>query len=114
MATMSSQPGSSGVENSRQPSVGPGPAMGGATRNMKSHSHVGIVAMTDSMRMVSGTPRQALRRQRPLGQGGTMTGETVTIAGDADVAALLGLEPLEQSTSCGSERVTELDALVGR
>jgi transcriptional regulator with XRE-family HTH domain len=40
-----------------------------------------------------------------------MTGETVTTA---DVAALLGLEPLEQSSSGGSEHVPELDALVGR
>jgi transcriptional regulator with XRE-family HTH domain len=43
-----------------------------------------------------------------------MTGETVTTVGDADVAALLGLEPLEQSTSGGNEQVPELDALVGR
>lgn len=43
-----------------------------------------------------------------------MTGKTVTAVGDAEVAALLGLEPLEQSTSGGSERVPELDAMVGR
>ncbi len=43
-----------------------------------------------------------------------MTGETVTTAGDADVAALLGLEPLAQSTASGSEEVPEFDALVGR
>jgi transcriptional regulator with XRE-family HTH domain len=43
-----------------------------------------------------------------------MTGETVTTVGDADVAALLGLKPLEQSTSGGNEQVPALDALVGR
>ena len=43
-----------------------------------------------------------------------MTGETVMTVGDADVAALLGLEPLEQSASGGNEQVPELDALVGR
>ncbi len=41
-----------------------------------------------------------------------MAAETVTTAADADVAALLGLEPLEQPTS-GSEQVPELDAQVG-
>jgi transcriptional regulator with XRE-family HTH domain len=41
-----------------------------------------------------------------------MTGETVTTAGDAEVVALLGLEPLERSSD--SEQVPELDALVGR
>jgi transcriptional regulator with XRE-family HTH domain len=40
-----------------------------------------------------------------------MAGETVTTA---DVAALLGLEPLEQPTSDSSEQVPELDAQVGR
>jgi Zn-dependent peptidase ImmA (M78 family)/transcriptional regulator with XRE-family HTH domain len=43
-----------------------------------------------------------------------MAGETVTTADDADVATLLGLEPLEQPTSDGSEQVSELDAQVGR
>jgi Zn-dependent peptidase ImmA (M78 family)/transcriptional regulator with XRE-family HTH domain len=43
-----------------------------------------------------------------------MTDETVTTVGDAEVAALLGLEPLEQSTSSDSEQVPKLDALVGR
>jgi transcriptional regulator with XRE-family HTH domain len=43
-----------------------------------------------------------------------MTGETVTTVGDAEVAALLGLEPLEQSISGGNDQVPELDALVGR
>lgn len=42
-----------------------------------------------------------------------MAGETVRIADDADVATMLGLEPLEQPTSGGSEQVPELDALVG-
>jgi transcriptional regulator with XRE-family HTH domain len=42
-----------------------------------------------------------------------MTGEKVT-TDDADVAALLGLEPLEQSISSDREQVPELDALVGR
>lgn len=41
-----------------------------------------------------------------------MMDETVTTAGDAEVAALLGLEPLEQSSP--SEPVPKLDALVGR
>jgi transcriptional regulator with XRE-family HTH domain len=41
-----------------------------------------------------------------------MVDETITTAGDADVVALLGLEPLEQSSD--SEKVPELDALVGR
>jgi Zn-dependent peptidase ImmA (M78 family)/transcriptional regulator with XRE-family HTH domain len=40
-----------------------------------------------------------------------MTGEKVTTT---DIAALLGLEPLEQSISSGSEHVPELDARVGR
>jgi transcriptional regulator with XRE-family HTH domain len=40
-----------------------------------------------------------------------MTGEKVTTT---DIAALLGLEPLEQSSSSGSEHVPELDARVGR
>ena len=43
-----------------------------------------------------------------------MEAETVTTADDADVAALLGLEPLEQSTSDSGEQVPELDAQVGR
>ncbi len=43
-----------------------------------------------------------------------MTNRTVATVGDAEVAALLGLEPLEQSTSSSSELVPELDALVGR
>src|SRR5260370_39993184 len=43
-----------------------------------------------------------------------MTGKRVATCGDAEVAALLGLEPLEQSTSSGSEQVPGLDALVGR
>src|SRR5258708_18750719 len=43
-----------------------------------------------------------------------MTDETITTVGDAEVAGLLGLEPLEQSTSSGTEEVPELDALVGR
>ncbi len=41
-----------------------------------------------------------------------MTDETVTTAGDADIVALLGLEPLERSSD--SEQVPKLDALVGR
>jgi transcriptional regulator with XRE-family HTH domain len=41
-----------------------------------------------------------------------MTDETVTTVGDADVVALLGLEPLGRSSD--SEQVPELDALVGR
>ncbi len=43
-----------------------------------------------------------------------MADETVRTAGDAEVAALLGLEPLEQPASSDSEQVPELDALVGR
>jgi transcriptional regulator with XRE-family HTH domain len=43
-----------------------------------------------------------------------MTDEKVGTAGDADVAALLGLEPLEQPASSDSEQAPELDALVGR
>ena len=43
-----------------------------------------------------------------------MAAETVTTAADADVAALLGLEPLKRPTSSdGSEQVPELDAQVG-
>lgn len=41
-----------------------------------------------------------------------MVDETITPAVDADVLALLGLEPLERSSD--SEKVPELDALVGR
>lgn len=43
-----------------------------------------------------------------------MTGKRVTTVSDAEVAALLGLEPLDRSTPSGSEQVPELDALVGR
>jgi Zn-dependent peptidase ImmA (M78 family)/transcriptional regulator with XRE-family HTH domain len=43
-----------------------------------------------------------------------MARETVTTADDIGVAALLGLEPLEQPTSVGSEQVSDLDAEVGR
>jgi transcriptional regulator with XRE-family HTH domain len=43
-----------------------------------------------------------------------MTDETVAAASDFDVAALLGLEPLTESTSTDNERVLKLDALVGR
>jgi transcriptional regulator with XRE-family HTH domain len=43
-----------------------------------------------------------------------MTDEAVRTVGDAEVAALLGLESLEQPASSDSERVPELDALVGR
>jgi transcriptional regulator with XRE-family HTH domain len=42
-----------------------------------------------------------------------MASETVTSADD-DVAALLGLEPLEEATSDGSEQVRQVDAQVGR
>lgn len=43
-----------------------------------------------------------------------MTNKTVATVGDAEVAALLGLEPIEQSASNSSEQVPELDALVGQ
>jgi len=43
-----------------------------------------------------------------------MADEMAATAGDTDVAGLLGLEPLEQSISSGSEQVPKLDALVGR
>lgn len=43
-----------------------------------------------------------------------MAGKTVSTADDVDVAALLGLEPVEQSISGGREQVPELDASVGR
>jgi transcriptional regulator with XRE-family HTH domain len=42
-----------------------------------------------------------------------MAAKTDTTATDADVAALLGIEPLERSTSDGSAEVPELDAQVG-
>jgi transcriptional regulator with XRE-family HTH domain len=43
-----------------------------------------------------------------------MAAETVTTADDGDVAALLGLEPLEQSAFGRGDRVPALDAQVGR
>jgi len=43
-----------------------------------------------------------------------MTNKTVATVGDAEVAALLGLEPIGQSASNSSEQVPELDALVGQ
>lgn len=43
-----------------------------------------------------------------------MADKTVRTEGDAEVAVLLGLEPLEQPASSDGERVPELDALVGR
>lgn len=42
-----------------------------------------------------------------------MTAKTGTTAADTDVAALLGIEPLERSTSDGCAQVPELDAQVG-